>query len=321
MACTRLGLFELLAESVYSAEELATALELPRTSVERLLQAAESLRLVEARGRNLYGLGPLGAALLGNPAVALMIKHHSAFYADLRDPVALLSGKCQSTELRRFWAYSSNPSPSALAPDDTDGYTELMAASQALIAEQVLSSYPLRGHRHLLDVGGGDGVFAIAAIRQQPQLEARVFDLPSVAQRARARFEHLGLDSRASASGGDFLVDPLPLGYDLISLLRILHDHDDDVALQLLRAVRGAIASTGVLLIAEPMLGTPGAQPAAAAYFGFYLMAMGQGRPRSPDEIKSLLIEAGFTNVKVRNTTAPLLTRVMTATPKDEMVP
>jgi demethylspheroidene O-methyltransferase len=68
-----------------------------------------------------------------------------------------------------------------------------------------------------------------------------------------------------------------------------------------------------VLLIAEPMLGTRGAEPVAAAYFGFYLLAMGQGRPRDADTLGRLLRDAGFATVREHRTSAPLLVRVLTA--------
>ncbi len=313
LACTRLELLNLLAQSPRSASELAAELELPQASLDRLLEAAESLQLVERRGRGCYGLGPLGAALLGNPAVTMMIEHHSAFYSDLEDPVALLRGQQASTQLGRFWGYSNNASPTALGAADTAPYSDLMAASQALIAEQVLSSYSIRKHARLLDVGGGAGAFAAAAMQNHAGLEACVFDLPSVAERARARFAKDGYGQRADAIGGDFFNDPLPTGYDLISLIRILHDHDDRDVLVLLQAIRQVMTPGGVLLIAEPMLETRGAEPVAAAYFGFYLMAMGQGRARSTKTLVDLLHSAGFTSVKKHRTTAPLLASVMTA--------
>ena len=317
LACIRLGLFERLARSPASAAELSTALDLPRASLDRLLEAAESLQLVEVRGRDQFGLGPLGAALLGNPAVAMMIEHHSALYADLGDPLALLRGDQQTTHLGRFWAYSRNAGSTALTTENTASYSDLMAASQALIADQVLAAYSLRNHRRLLDVGGGAGAFALAALSRESRLHASVFDLPPVSEQARARFDRLGLGERTGVFGGDFTSDSLPTGHDLISLVRILHDHDDDVVMELLKSVRRAIAPGGVILIAEPMLGTRGAEPVAAAYFGFYLMAMGQGRPRSPATIASMLRRSGFAGIRLRRTSAPLLTRVMVASPEN----
>ena len=42
------------------------------------------------------------------------------------------------------------------------------------------------------------------------------------------------------------------------------------------------------------MLGTPGAETVGDAYFGFYLLAMGRGRARTPEQLKQMLTEAGF---------------------------
>lgn len=316
LACTRLGLFDRIAERPKTASELAVELALPRESMDVLLQAAASLKLIEARGRDRFGLGPLGAALRGNPGVAMMIEHHARLYADLSDPLALLRGEIETTRLQRFWAYSTSDRPSRLESAEIGDYTELMAASQAMIADQVLSAYPIHRHQRLLDVGGGSGSFALAALRRSAALHAEVFDLPPVALRARERFEASGYGGRAGATGGDFLNDPLPAGFDLVTLVRIVHDQNDDAVLQLLRSIRRAIAPGGVLLIAEPMLGTRGAEPVAAAYFGFYLLAMGQGRPRSRETIAGLLRQAGFGGVRTHRTTAPMLARVLTARPE-----
>jgi demethylspheroidene O-methyltransferase len=67
------------------------------------------------------------------------------------------------------------------------------------------------------------------------------------------------------------------------------------------------------VVLAEPMSGTPGAEAMGEAYFGFYLMAMGRGRPRSPEHLGRLLAQAGFGQVELMPTRLPLQTRVMTA--------
>lgn len=323
LACIRLDLFEIIAEQPSTAAALAARLDLPRSSMDRLLEAAESLDLVEARGGGRgdlrFGLGPLGAALLGNPAVAAMVDHHAALYADLSDPVAILRGENESTALGRYWAYSKNSGDPGIDASETAAYTELMAASQALIADQVLSSCSFGACRRLLDVGGGAGRFVQAALERYDHLEGSVFDLPSVADQARQRFRGQGLGERADASGGSFLDDPLPRGHDLVSLVRVLHDHDDDTVRALLKSVRAAIEPGGMLVIAEPMLGTRGAEPVTAAYFGFYLMAMGQGRARTTETLRAMLIEAGFQGVRERRTDAPLLVRVLTAHPSADV--
>ena len=46
------------------------------------------------------------------------------------------------------------------------------------------------------------------------------------------------------------------------------------------------------------MAGTPDAE-GVGAYFAFYLLAMGSGRPRRTDELTALLHTAGFTGVRL----------------------
>ena len=106
-AVVRLRLLETLADGPRSLEELAAAAAMPPDSARRLCGAAVALRLMSDRGNGRYGLGDLGAALLGNPGVAAMIEHHAILYDDLRDPVALLRGEGPEPALSRFWAYAS----------------------------------------------------------------------------------------------------------------------------------------------------------------------------------------------------------------------
>jgi demethylspheroidene O-methyltransferase len=321
-ACVELKLFERLAAAPMTAEQLAAESKLPQLSAQRLLDAATSLGLTQPRGEDAsgqrrYGLGPLGAAMVGNDAVTAMVQHHRALYADLADPLTLLRGERGGGELARYWAYAGghadDRAPGALGETVTAPYSALMAATQPLVAGQVLDAYPIGRHRRLLDLGGGEGVFAAAALARAPKLEAMVFDLPAVAGLARARFARLGLAQRAQAFGGDFHRDALPAGADIVSLVRVIYDHDDEPALAILRAARRALPPGGTLLLAEPMAGTAGAEPMGAAYFGMYLMAMGSGRSRSAGELAALIERAGFDRVRERATALPLQAGLLVA--------
>ncbi|MES1162692.1 MAG: methyltransferase [Rhizobacter sp.] len=189
----------------------------------------------------------------------------------------------------------------------------MMAASQPLVADEILDAYDLRGHRRLMDVGGGDGHFLASVARRVPGLDLMLFDLPAVTERARARFESTSVAARVRVFGGSFLTDALPIGADIVSLIRVVHDHDDAAAMTILRAVRAALPPGGVLLLAEPMARTEGAEAMGDAYFGFYLLAMGRGRPRSAEELMRMLVAAGFEGVRRRPTRMPLQTQLLVA--------
>ncbi len=312
-ACVRLDLFERLAAGgPATSATLAAACDVPADRLEVLLRAAAALRLLERDPGGAWDLGPLGAALRGNPGVVAMIRHHALLYEDLRDPVALLRDGGPTT-LGAFWGYAGAEVPAALAGQAVGDYSTLMAVSQQLVAEEILAAYPLRRHRRLLDVGGGHGAFTSAVAAQVPDLDLAMFDLPAVAAQAREHLGQAGLGERIEVYGGDFFKDSLPGGADVITLVRIVHDHDDDAVRRLLRAVYAALPPGGRLLLAEPMAETRRAEPAGDAYFGVYLLAMGSGRPRSRQVLEAMLVEAGFARVRERRTYTPLLTRLLVA--------
>ena len=311
LACVRLKLFDVLADGPQSLETLAHRLSLGLPAAERLLNAAVPLQLVQRCAPNAYGLGTLGATMVGNTAVAAMVEHHGALYADLADPVALLRGESGATQLSAFWPYARGQA--AIGDERVARYTALMAASQPLVADELLDAYSLDQHRCLLDIGGGDGSFLLRAAQRGPHLQLLLFDLPAVASAAHLRLRQHGLSTRCRVVGGSFFEDPLPGGADLATLVRVIHDHNDAAALQILTAARRALQPGGTLLLAEPMAGTASAQAMGDAYFGLYLLAMGSGRPRTRDQLRGLLLAAGFESVRSLPTRMPLQTSLMLA--------
>ena len=315
-ACVRSRLLEALAEGPRSVTSIANAIELPEAAALRLLRGAASLRLVQPTGDQ-YRLGDLGAVMLGNPSIAAMVNHHERLYADLADPLALLANPGE-TRLSAYWPYARSDDRDAINGQEVAAYSELMAASQAMLCGDILDAVSLKTTQHLLDVAGGEGVFLSAALARWPHLKGTVIDLPAVAERAAV---YLAGDARAgdavaeraSVAPIDMFADAWPSGADIISFVRVLHDHDDDPALELLKKARAAMPPGGRVMIAEPMAQTPGAEPVGDGYFGFYLLAMGSGRPRSATALSGMLHEAGFQRVRELKTAQPMLVRVLIA--------
>ena len=74
-----------------------------------------------------------------------------------------------------------------------------------------------------------------------------------------------------------------------------------------------ALPEKGVLLLAEPMKGTSGAETVGDAYFGFYLLAMGSGKPRTAHKLRQMLKAAGFASAQLVRTRQPLQSRLIVA--------
>ncbi len=316
-SCVELKIFALVSARRLTVAELAAEVKLPVDACERLVTAAIALRLLERRAGGIVGLGSLGAPLVANEGLQNLVLHHAALYSDLDDPVALLRGERTNTKMRAYWPYASVDHPDQLHGDQSSEYSALMSSTQSLIVDEVLAAYSFRDHTCLMDVGGGEGAFLRGVGARCPLLQLRLFDLPPVVARAQEQFAANGFSDRAKVIGGDFFNDPLPpnaeAGADIVSLVRVLHDHDDARVSHLLRSVATALPTGGTLLVAEPLAEIPGAETVGGAYFGFYFLAMGRGEARSFTRLSQLISSAGFSDIRLLPTRIPLQTSVIIA--------
>jgi demethylspheroidene O-methyltransferase len=314
LACTQVKLFDILANGALSFGDLQKQIALKPAGLRRLLDAAVAIRLLVKRSEDRYALSMKSAPLVGNIAILDMVKHHADFYRDLSDPIALLQGDTSSAALNEYWPYITSEQgvvPENLSAEKVADYSRLMAHTQSLVTDEIMDAYPMDKHQMLLDIGGGQGAFIKRLANRYPHLNFKLFDIPGVAELSNTHFHEIGLSSRAEAVGGNFFQDPLPKGCDLATLVRVIFDHDDVRVRQLLANVFDALKPGGTLLLAEPMAETKGFEAMGHAYFGFYLLAMGRGRPRTEAEISGLLSQAGFTGIKLLNSYMPLNAQIL----------
>ena len=315
-ACVRVGLFDFLAERPRTRSEIAAHVGIPLEETERLLRAAIALKLVQGRSGDRYGCGPMGAPLIANEGLARMIEHNALLYQDLVDPIEFFrSSQSSNRAVLRHFPYTSVTDPEKFDRGVVADYSALMAETVRPLAEDILDRYPLNKRKSLLDVGGGEGSFLAEVAWRYQSLGLKLFDLPAVIEGAKIRLARLGIVGRVELSGGNFHQDPLPTGADVITLVRVLLDHDDESVLRLLQQVRAALEPGGVVLIVEPFSGVRGAETVGDAYFGLYLRAMGRGRARRSDELQALLAKAGFSTSKVHRTRYPVYAGLISAAP------
>lgn len=310
MALVKLDIPQTLMQAPASAEMLGAATGVPEARMKVLLQGGVALGLLKRNRRDRYALTQRGAALVGVPGLQEMIRHHDVLYRDLADPVAFFRGETD-TELAGFWPYVFG---GAVDPQVAQTYSDLMAQSQLLVADDTLDAVSLKGISHLMDVGGGTGAFLTEVGRRYTAMSLTLFDLPPVAPQAKARFAEAGLAERTQIVTGSFRTDSLPVGADAVSLVRVLYDHEDATVLQLLQAVHAALPQGGRLIISEPMSGGARPEKAGDAYFALYTLAMGTGKARSADEIAQMCRAAGFDRIAQPRARRPFITGCVVAT-------
>jgi hypothetical protein len=184
----------------------------------------------------------------------------------------------------------------ARVADFQRGMMAMSYEGAAYLAER----YEFDRARHLLDVGGGLGHYAIMAALRHPHLRATLFDLPRVCALAEPFIARHGLAGRVGVHAGSFFDDALPTGADTLLLGNVLHDWDDAAALTILRRCRAALPAGGTLLVVESLLDEEGTGPPHAAATSLAMLLRNPGRNRSGAEYRAMLEAAGFGEMEVR---------------------
>jgi len=155
---------------------------------------------------------------------------------------------------------------------------------------------------HLVDVGGGSGSFAVAALLRWPHLTAEVFDLPALESAVASAVRAHRLEGRLSFRPGDFFRDALPAA-DLCSLGYILSDWSDEQSLAILRAAHRALRPDGRVLILERLFDDDRNGPMSTALMDLCMLLEPGGKHRTAREYGALLERAGFAPLGVHRST------------------
>lgn len=181
----------------------------------------------------------------------------------------------------------------------TAPFIAAMHRNAALRAPLVVKAVGAEGVKRLLDVGGGSGAYAIAFARENPALQAVVFDLATVVPIAAQHIAEAGLGDRVGTRVGDLRKEALGSGHDLVLLSAICHMLDADENRDLLRRAFQALIPGGRLVIQDHVMTADKTSPRAGALFAVnMLVGTAGGATYSEDEYTRWLRLAGFTSVR-----------------------
>ncbi len=167
----------------------------------------------------------------------------------------------------------------------------------------ILQSYDFSSFRHVVDVAGGQGTLLMSILRMYPHLAGTLFDRPEIIDQVRPIIvQDPELAARCTVVPGNFFeADTLPHSGDCYYVKQIIQDWDDEHCIQILRNIRQSIQPEGRLLIIEQVI-EAGAGGAYNKFFDLQMLAILEGRARTPREHERLLQSSGFRLVAVRPT-------------------
>ncbi|MFC4912923.1 methyltransferase [Actinomadura gamaensis] len=132
----------------------------------------------------------------------------------------------------------------------SESFDATMAVKVASVAAAVVVGYDWGSLGHLVDVGGGNGALCAVLLSAHPGLRATIVEQPAPARAAAKNLAQLGLADRGEVVTGSFF-EPLPAGADGYLLCDVLHDWDDEHAVQILDRCARAAGELGRVLVVE----------------------------------------------------------------------
>jgi len=167
--------------------------------------------------------------------------------------------------------------------------------------KEMCEQLDLMGKRSLLDVGGGAGTYSILLAQKYPQLQPVVFDLPPVVDLAKEVISTFGLSDRIAVRKGDYLVDDLGSGYDVVILSNVLHQEDPESCKLVLQKAYDALVNEGLLVVKGSFLNASKDGPVWPTLQSLMLALVYQGgRTYSLEESLAMLNETGFSEPEVK---------------------
>jgi predicted O-methyltransferase YrrM len=288
-AGVRLDIFTQIGEESVEAEELARRLRGDARGLATLLNALAAMGLLVKEGSRYANTAPSRSYLAkGSPQyVGHMIKHYGHLLsAWSKLPDAVMSGK---------------PAVSRSARDEEERESFLMGMFNLAreLAPKIASEIDLTARRHLLDLGGGPGTYAIFFCRANPDLRATIFDLPTTEPFALRTVEQFGLKDRIDFMAGDYIEGDIEGSYDVAWLSHILHGEGPEDGRSIIEKTVSVLEPGSLIFVHDFILADTLDGPLFPAIFSLnMLLNTPRGRSYSEAQIKDMLSSAGVKQIR-----------------------
>jgi ubiquinone/menaquinone biosynthesis C-methylase UbiE len=157
----------------------------------------------------------------------------------------------QKSNFRRLFSYNRCFDNSKESYEATKRWMQITTILTKYESQVCMKYHDFSPYRHILDIGGNSGEFALQICKRYPKISATVFDLPLVCD---IGVEHLQSEQEAKRITfikGNALTDDFPKGFDLVLFKSMLHDWPDKEAKQFMTKASQSLKSGGTLLIFE----------------------------------------------------------------------
>jgi predicted O-methyltransferase YrrM len=289
-AAVKLDVFTLIGKKQLTGIEVTEKLDAAPKGVKRLLNALVAMELL-AKANDRYSNTPSSLGLLSKDSpkyLGHIIMHHH----HLVEPWSQLD---QSVQSGQPVGERSSFSKEEWRESFLMGMFNMAMSMAPLLVPKV----DISSRRHLLDLGGGPGTYAIHFCRHNPQLKATVFDLPTTRPFAEKTIKRFDLADRIDFVDGNYLKDDIEGSYDAAWLSHILHGEGPDGCQKIIQKTIAALEPGAIIIIHEFILNNSMDGPLFPALFSLNMMlGTGSGQAYSEQQLMDMLAAAGATDIQ-----------------------
>jgi len=187
-----------------------------------------------------------------------------------------------------------------LTPESARRYHRATSSIGFGAARRFARAVDLSGRRHLLDLGGGSGAYAITLVKAFAGLTATVLDLPPVIEVTREYIAEHDVVDRVDTHASDFTLGEFPGPCDVVVMASNLPIYGGDVIAGVVARAFRALAPGGEMHLIGEMLDDDRRGPLDAAMWGMNELICGSlGRAHTRAEVAGYFETAGFIDVEV----------------------
>ena len=285
-----LELFTALGNKSKSSAEVAGALGTEKRATDRLMNALCALEILEKK-ENRFSNSSLSQRFL--------VKHSPEFMGNLYHSVNLWDTWSTLTQAVYKGTTVMEKKINNRGEKWLTAFIAAMHNRAKKNAPKVVEKLDLSKVTRVLDVGGGSGAYAMAFVKASSNINAAVFDLPNVIPITRQYIEKEGLADKIKTIVGDYTVDPLGKGYDLIFLSSIIHSNSNEVNVKLLKKCSEALNPGGQVVIQDFIMDENRTTPTSGALFALNMLVSTEaGDTYTESEVRDWMTAAGLSSIK-----------------------
>ncbi|MGD9334839.1 MAG: methyltransferase [Desulfobacterales bacterium] len=289
-AGVKLNIFTIIGKDHLKGEDVAEKLNGDKRGVKTLLNALSAMDFL-VKKEDTYANTSLSYTFLSKDSSKYMghiVKHHH----NLIDSWSKLDVAVRSGRSVRHRATHTDE-------EQRENFLMGMFNLAMNLAPILVPKVDLSGRRHLLDLGGGPGTYAIHFCMNNPRLKATVYDLPTTRPFAEKTIAKFNLQDRIDFKDVDYIEEEIKGIYDVVWLSHILHGEGPDDCRKIIGKSVSVLEPGGMILVHDFILNNSMDGPLFPALFSLnMLLGTPLGRSYSEKQIEDMLSDAGVGEIR-----------------------